>query len=124
MRIKLFNTPDLTPKPKHKKKNKKKRTKKKEPHKHGYKAITSSDKPKLYEAFNKHFLCHQKIIIIIIGTLTLCLIQALLIPTTLKSYLIKSKLTKTKTFFFSFFFFYRKQKQNYYSYLIIDKVKL
>ena len=123
MRIKLFNTPDLTPKPKHKKKNnKKKNKKKKEPHKHGYKAITSSDKPKLYEAFNKHFLCHQKIIIIIIGTLTLCLIQALSIPTTLKSYLIKSNPTKTKTFFFSFFFY--RQKQNYYSYLIIDKVKL
>ena len=111
MRIKLFNTPDLTPKPKHKKKNKKKKiTKKIEPHKHGYKAITSSDKPKLYEAFNKHFLCHQKIIIIIIGTLTLCLIQALLIPTTLKSYLIKSNPTKTKTFFFSFFFIGNKNK--------------
>ena len=106
MRIKLFNTPDLTPKLKHQKKTKKK----KEPHKHGYKAITSSDKPKLYEAFNKHFLCHQKIIIIIIGTLALCLIQALLIPTTLKSYLIKSNPTKTKTFFFIFYFIGNKNK--------------
>ena len=40
MRIKLLNTPGLTPKPKKKKK-------------HGYKAITSSDKPKLYEAFQQ-----------------------------------------------------------------------
>ena len=44
MRNKLFNTPDLTPK---------KKKKKAEPHKHGYKAITSSDKPKLYEAFQQ-----------------------------------------------------------------------
>ena len=42
MRNKLFNTPDLTPK-----------KKKAELHKHGYKAITSSEKPKLYEAFQQ-----------------------------------------------------------------------
>ena len=45
MRNKLFNTPDLTPKKKEKEKA--------EPHKNGYKAITSSDKPKLYEAFQQ-----------------------------------------------------------------------
>ena len=47
MRNKLFNTPDLTPK------KIKIKIKKAEPHKHGYNAITSSNKTKLYEAYQQ-----------------------------------------------------------------------
>ena len=74
-----------------------------EPHRHGYKAITSLDKPELYKAFQQTLYMPPKKKKKI-GTLTLCLNQALLIPTTLKSYLIKSNPTKTKTFFCFVFF--------------------
>ena len=64
------------------------------PHKHGYKAITSSYKPELYEAFQQTLSMPPKKKKN--GTLTLCLNQALLILTTLKSYLFKSNPTKSK----------------------------